>query len=118
MLILPARTSPHRQGVNRTLGSPVYNHPRFPERRFAVVSTPEVATLGTVMLADIDPVAPEGTSVLLALPLTDDDPVTGGDGPPPQPLRRDRLGDCLGHLSPETTDRVDYALRSALDPGH
>jgi hypothetical protein len=36
----------------------VYNHPRFPERRYVVVSAPEVATLGTVILADIDAVAP------------------------------------------------------------
>ena len=55
----------------------VYNHPRFPERRFAVVSAPEVANLGTVILADIDSVAPEGTSGLLAVTLTDHDPVSG-----------------------------------------
>lgn len=97
----------------------VYNHPRFPERRFAVVSAPEVANLGTVILADIDPVAPEGTSGLLAVTLTDDDPVSGAVMVHHLSyFSVGRLGDCFGHLSPETMDGVDYALRSALALGH
>jgi mRNA-degrading endonuclease toxin of MazEF toxin-antitoxin module len=97
----------------------VYHHPRFPERRYVVVAAPEVATLGTVILADIDAVAPAGAGGLLAVTLTDDDPVSGAVMVHHLSyFSVSRLGDCFGHLSPETMDAVDYALRSALALGY
>jgi mRNA-degrading endonuclease toxin of MazEF toxin-antitoxin module len=93
----------------------VYTHASF-DRRLAVVSCDELTDLGTAVVVEVATEVPVGMRGMLAVGLTDRDPVGGAVlAWRINYVTADRLGTCLGRLSEETMDVVDMALRTAMD---
>jgi mRNA-degrading endonuclease toxin of MazEF toxin-antitoxin module len=86
------------------------------DRRFVVVSCQAITDTGTVVVAEIADAVPSGARGMLAVPLTDADPVSGAVlSWRINYMAADRLGGQLGELSAETVERLDMALRATLD---
>lgn len=93
----------------------VCTHAQFP-RRFVIISCEALNTVGTVVVAEIADEAPEGTRGMLAVPLTSDDFMSGAVlAWRLNYMASSRFGETLGRLSSETMERVDMALRAALE---
>jgi mRNA-degrading endonuclease toxin of MazEF toxin-antitoxin module len=93
----------------------IYTHATFP-RQFVVVSTDRLTHAGTAIVAEIHPDVPTGTRGMLAVPLTEQDPLRGAVlAWRVNYLAADRLGEHLGRLSAETIEVMDMALRTAMD---
>jgi mRNA-degrading endonuclease toxin of MazEF toxin-antitoxin module len=86
------------------------------DRRFVVVSCQALTETGTAVVAEIADAAPRGSRGLLAIPLTEADPVPGAVLVwRINYLSAERLGAELGQLTNATLERLDIALRAALD---
>lgn len=86
------------------------------DRRFVVVSCQAITDTGTVVVLEIADDVPAGARGLLAVPLTEDDPVPGAVLVwRVNYMSTDRLGSALGQLTDATVERLDMALRAALD---
>lgn len=86
------------------------------DRRFVVVSCNALNNVGTVIAAEIADSVPAGTQGMLAVLLTDADPVPGAVlAWRVNYVSAQRLGESLGELSPDTLERVDMAVRAALE---
>ncbi|MGH3545951.1 MAG: type II toxin-antitoxin system PemK/MazF family toxin [Mycobacteriales bacterium] len=93
----------------------VVSHP-VRDRRFVIVSCNALNNVGTVVVAEVSDTVPEGTRGMLAVPLTESDPVSGAVlAWRINYLAVQRLGDSLGQLSSQTLERVDVAIRAALE---
>jgi|GEM_PF-7124661 len=86
------------------------------ERQFVVISCNALNNVGAVVVAEIAGVIPAGARGMLAVPLADTDPVPGAVlAWRVNYLSAERLGESLGELSPDTLERVDAAVRAALE---
>ncbi|MDG4792093.1 type II toxin-antitoxin system PemK/MazF family toxin [Micromonospora sp. WMMD1102] len=93
----------------------VYSHATF-DRQFVIVSTDRLTESGTVIVVEISPEVPAGTRGMLAVALTDTEPVHGAVlAWRVNYVKAERLGKHLGALSAEAIDMVDMALRTAMD---
>lgn len=93
----------------------VVGHP-VRDRRFVVVSCEALTDAGTVIVSEVADAVPSGARGMLAVPLTDADPVQGAVLVwRINYMAADRLGEVLGDLTGATVERLDMALRAALD---
>jgi mRNA-degrading endonuclease toxin of MazEF toxin-antitoxin module len=85
------------------------------DRRFVVVSCQAITDTGTAVVVEIADTVPAGARGMLAVPLTEEDPVPGAVLVwRINYVSADRLGAELGQLSESTVERLDMALRAGL----
>lgn len=93
----------------------VFGHAQFP-RRFVIITCEALNAVGTVVVAEVADEMPEGTRGMLAVPLVEADSMAGAVLTwRLNYMPGSRLGEHVGRLSAETMERVDMALRAALD---